>query len=144
MTGTEYNLFDESDNSSDLPKKLRAKIKELQDSLDEANGRISEYTQRDRTESIGQVLQRYNLNPKIADLVPKDIEGEALDQWVADYADVFGVTPPAQQASQPAYAGDVNRMAALEQSGQPSVAMNDLQMIEQMSPEELLSMLGGR
>jgi hypothetical protein len=35
-------------------------------------------------------------------------------------------------------------MAALEQSGQPSVAMNDLAQIEQMSPEELLAMLGGR
>jgi hypothetical protein len=143
MSDNEYNLFDEDDNSSDLPKKLRAKIKELQAKVDEQNEFITTVNRERRQSTIAQSLEQRGLNPKIAGLVPADIEGDALDEWIGNYADVFGVGQPAQQAT-PAYAGDQNRMAALEQGAMQSVNGDVLARIDAAQDmDELMAVLKG-
>ena len=46
-----------------------------------------------RQRTVKDVLQAKGLNPKIAALIPHDIEpsDEALAKWVEEYGDVFGI-----------------------------------------------------
>lgn len=119
MASTEdVDLFD--DNDSDLPRKLRAKIKELQKANDELQERVVEIDRAKRTESITSALTEFGVNPKVAALVPSDLPVEELRGWVEQYADVFGASQQ-QSAVDPARVAASNRMQALDQTGVRSV-----------------------
>lgn len=91
----EFDEFDDdqSYNETDLVKKLRkaerAKEKRIKELESELNGVRS--TQREN--AIKSVLSEKGVNPKVASFIPSDVEAsaEAIDQWLNDYADVFGV-----------------------------------------------------
>ena len=137
---SEYDaLFDEDNDSADLPKKLRAKIKELQKVNDELNKQVAEVAAERRKQSLGENLAQRGLNPKIAAFIPADVEGESLDQWLNDYADVFG--GPTQQQADPA-AAQINRMNAAEMGapqGVPADVMSRIDQAENM--DELMAVL---
>ena len=137
---TEYDaLFDDDNDSADLPKKLRAKIKELQKVNDELNKQVAEVAAERRKQSLGENLAQRGLNPKIASFIPADVEGESLDQWLNDYADVFG--GPTQQQADPA-AAQINRMNAAEMGapqGVPADVMSRIDQAENM--DELMAVL---
>jgi len=137
---TEYDaLFDEDNDSADLPKKLRAKIKELQKERDELAGRFAEIEAERRKQSLGESIAQRGLNPKIAAFVPADVEGEALDEWLNEYADVFGGQPTQQQVD-PA-AAEINRMNAV-QAGAATPQSDIMAQIDAAeSEEELLALL---
>jgi hypothetical protein len=137
---TEYDaLFDEDNDSADLPKKLRAKIKELQKERDELAGRFAEIEAERRKQSLGESIAQRGLNPKIAAFVPADVEGEALDEWLNEYADVFG-GQQAQQQVDPA-AAEINRMNAV-QAGAATPQSDIMAQIDAAeSEEELLALL---
>lgn len=137
---SEYDaLFDEDNDSADLPKKLRAKIKELQKVNDDLSKQVAEVAAERRKQSLGENLAQRGLNPKIASFIPADVEGEALDQWLNDYADVFG--GPTQQQADPA-AAQINRMNAAEMGapqGVPADVMSRIDQAENM--DELMAAL---
>ena len=137
---TEYDaLFDEDNDSADLPKKLRAKIKELQKERDELAGRFAEIEAERRKQSLGESIAQRGLNPKIAAFVPADVEGEALDEWLNEYADVFG-GQQAQQQVDPA-AAEINRMNAV-QAGAATPQSDIMAQIDAAeSEEELMALL---
>jgi len=137
---TEYDaLFDEDNDSADLPKKLRAKIKELQKERDELAGRFAEIEAERRKQSLGESIAQRGLNPKIAAFVPADVEGEALDEWLNEYADVFGGQQTQQQVD-PA-AAEINRMNAV-QAGAATPQSDIMAQIDAAeSEEELMALL---
>ena len=137
---TEYDaLFDEDNDSADLPKKLRAKIKELQKERDELASKFQEMEAEKRKQSLGEAIAQRGLNPKIAAFVPEDVEGEALDSWLSDYADVFG--GPTQQQADPAVA-EINRINAVEQGAQQSMPQDIMARIDQAeNMDELMAAL---
>ena len=141
---SEYDaLFDEDNDSADLPKKLRAKIKELQKERDEYAEKFAAFEEKERQGSLASALQSKGFNPKIAAFVPKDATTpEALDEWLNEFGDVFGGQPQAQQA-QPAQAAEANRMAIAEQGASqapPADIMARIEGAENM--DELMAALG--
>ena len=135
--------FDYEDGN-DLPKKLRAQIKQLSKERDEANARASQYEAKERTRAVASVLEARGLSPKVASFVPLDIEAseEAVTAWLTEYGEIF--TPGAPQAAEPVEqqapppeADPFRRMAAVEQSAQPGIPASDLAQMQAMTGEEL-------
>lgn len=90
-----------NDNDSSALRSLRKAEKEKSKALAEALEKLAAVEARERDRTIKDAFTAKGLNPKIAGLVPKDIAADAIDQWVTDYADVFGVTPPAPSQDNP-------------------------------------------
>ena len=138
---TEYDaLFDEDNDSAELPKKLRAKIKELQKERDELASRFAGIEAAQRKQTLSESIAQRGLNPKIAAFVPAEVEGEALDEWLSEYADVFGAQPT-QQKDNP-QAAEINRMNALQQGATAAPPADIMARIDAAeSEEELLALL---
>jgi hypothetical protein len=74
-------------------------MKQLRQALDKANAalktRDEELTKLQgavRTQSVREILRDRGINPKVAGLIPSDLDptADAVDKWVKDYEDVFG------------------------------------------------------
>lgn len=138
--------FDYEDGA-DLPKKLRAQIKQLSKERDEANAKVAQYESVERKRSIATVLEARGINPAVAKFVPQDIEAseDAVAAWLTENGDVFA--PAAPQAPQgepqapPPEADPFRRMAAVEHNAQPPISMDDLAQVQAMTGEELDRML---
>ncbi len=72
-----------------------------------------------RQRTVKDVLQAKGLNPKIAALIPQDIEptDDALVKWIEDYGDVFGVQTqteekPAEKSPEIKAQARINNMVA--------------------------------
>ena len=137
----EFDAFEDED--SDLPKKLRAKIKELTKERDELASKFEAFEAEKRSQNLQQTLQARGLNPKIAAFVPKDIENEGLDAWLEEYGDVFGGQPQTTGQADPRSA-EINRMNAVDQGVNHSVPTADVMArIEQAeNMDELMAALG--
>lgn len=134
---------------SKLVKDLRAQIEKLSKADKEKAEKLAVYENRERTQTIETVLAARGVNPRIAKFMPSDIEvsEQAVASWLDENADIFGVQPVAaeqEQQAPPPEADPFRRMAALEQSAQPPVSMDDLSQVDQMSGAELWAALGGR
>jgi hypothetical protein len=146
-----YEDDDLDDFDGDLPKKLRAQIKQLSKERDALTEELNGFRQQQRTRVIGDVLASRGVNPKVARYVPQDIEvtEESVAAWLAENEDVFGVqsAPAAQQEAPqapPPEADPFRRMAAVEQNGQLPSPGDLLSKIESaQSEEELFQMLRG-
>lgn len=136
---TEYDEFDDVD--SELPKKLRAKIKELQKENEDLNQRFESLNKETRKRTLTEALESRGLNPKIAAFVPSDVEGEALDEWLGEYGDVFG-GQQAAGAVEPQEAAAVRQMDAAE-SGAPSNAPSPQDILESIQNAENMDELMG-
>lgn len=118
----EDDYSDDSGRGDDLVKQLRKQLKEqskLLKDLGEENKKLSG-TVRERT--VADVLAARGVNPKVAKLMPSDIEAspEAVENWINDWSDVFNIprdTPAAEQAEAPAEAAAYDRMRAVENGG---------------------------
>ena len=93
----EYEVYeDEEDFSSgtDLVKKLRKQVDQLSKQLKERDSQLEEYQTYSHEAAIGEVLEGFGLNPRIAAFIPSDIEAdeEAVAEWLNEYGDAFGIT----------------------------------------------------
>ena len=82
----EYD-FEEEDNGSgtDLVKKLRKQIDALTKQVKERDEILAEYTTMSHEASVGEILEQFGLNPRIAAFIPEDVqadEDECCDSWV--------------------------------------------------------------
>jgi hypothetical protein len=96
----EYNEYetyeDDEDFSSgtDLVKKLRKQVDQLSKQLKERDAVLEEYQTYSHEAAVGEVLEGFGLNPRIAAFIPSDIEAdeEAVAEWLNEYGDAFGIT----------------------------------------------------
>lgn len=92
------NEFEEYDESR-LVKDLRKQLKEALKAKDELSATVENLSKTTRTSQLKDVLSSKSLNPKLAAFYPSDgeVTPEAVDAWVTEYGDVFGI----QKASEP-------------------------------------------
>lgn len=102
-----------SRNSDDVLKKVRRAERAKDKQLKELQAELESLRKFQREATVSKVLQEKGINPKIAALIPSDMEptSDALNSWLEQYGDVFGV---AQQPKQQANINP-NDLAALRQ-----------------------------
>jgi uncharacterized protein YdiU (UPF0061 family) len=85
---------DNPQTESELVKQLRAVIKAGKKKNDEYEAEIATLRPAVRKTQLSETLAKLGVtNPKIAGLVPKDVETteESLKAWVEDYRDIFNI-----------------------------------------------------
>lgn len=139
------NDYDDDTNLSDseLVRKLRGVIKDLQKENGTLSSQVEEFKATVRTKTLSDAIAAKNLNPKIAALVPKDLADDQLDDWLTEYGDVFGGPPAAQQQdANAATAAEATRMAQVEAGASHAIAGDLVSRINQAeSWDELQAIL---
>lgn len=140
--------FDTDEVGTDLVKKLRKQVTELSKALKERDSQLEEYFSMSREQEIAAALQDMGVNPKIAKFIPDDVEdSDDLEQWLAEYGDVFGVGAVEDDApymdAESVHAAEL--MSAIEDGGiDPEVGMDlAARIASASSPEELTALLKG-
>lgn len=92
--------FDEDD--SNVVKQLRKVNRELEKRSKELESELAQIREQSRSRNLADVLAKKGLNPKVAKLIPNDVESseEAIDQWIAEYGDVFGIQESTESSTQ--------------------------------------------
>lgn len=87
--------FDDIQNQDETSafRKLRKAEREKDKALKAAQDELVAIKAQLRERAIKDAIAEKGLNPKIAALVPKDLEGDSIGEFIADYADVFGLQP---------------------------------------------------
>lgn len=146
---TEYEFEDDSsDFGTDLVKKLRKQVDLLSKELKERDQVIEEFQTYSHEASVGEILESFGLNPRIAQFIPSDIEADedAVSEWLTEYGDAFGIT--AVEESEAGYEPDADAQAFEQISDfengdiDPSIGQDISSLIANASsPEELTNFL---
>ena len=120
---------DEFENDSELVKSLRKQLKDKSDAEKAAADQLASLSRIVRERSIKDVLSEKGIPVKVAALIPADVEPteEAVNNWVSEYADVFGIqagTPANVQQAQVDQAA-FQRAAQVERQGFQAPALGD-------------------
>jgi len=117
MPNIEENLFEDYDEISeaDLPKKLRAKIKELSSELNEAKSENSSLKTESRKRLLGETLESRGLSSKIAQFIPPDLDDDGVGEWLNENAELFGGGHAAESPKQAVIARDAEQAQAIRQ-----------------------------
>lgn len=96
--------FDDfGDEGTDVVKQLRKVNRTLEKRAKELEQELKGLQSQTRQRTVKDVLQAKGINPKIAAFIPQDIDTseEAINGWLNEYGDVFGVNSNAnsEQAS---------------------------------------------
>ncbi len=99
MTTNYYDDDEDNDTTTDVVGQLRKVNRTLEKRAKELEQELAGLKTQTRQRTVKDVLQAKGLNPKIASLIPQDIEpsDEALMKWVEDYGDVFGIQTPTEE-----------------------------------------------
>jgi hypothetical protein len=86
-------LDDDMSEGGDLVKQLRNALKAANKEKSDQAKRLAELEKGVRSQSLADVLKAKGLDPKVARLYPNDADTtpEAVDAWLGEYGDVFGV-----------------------------------------------------
>ncbi len=97
---TNYEYDDEDDDTTtDVVGQLRKVNRALEKRAKELEQELSGLKTQTRQRTVKDVLQAKGLNPKIAAFIPQDIDTseEAINNWVNEYGDVFGIQTPSEE-----------------------------------------------
>lgn len=110
------DLFDDDEEFSqaELPKKLRAKIKELSAELSEAKAESTTLKADSRKRLLGETLTQRGLNPKIAQFIPADLDEDGIGEWLNENAEVFSGGQSADTPAQTVIARDAEQAQAIK------------------------------
>ena len=99
MATNYYDDDEDNDTTTDVVGQLRKVNRTLEKRAKELEQELAGLKTQTRQRTVKDVLQAKGLNPKIAALIPQDIEpsDEALMKWVEDYGDVFGIQTPTEE-----------------------------------------------
>lgn len=128
------------DQDTPLVKKLRDELKSRDKLIEGLTTKVGEFESAMRKQTLAQVIESKGLNPKIAGIVPKDLQDDALDEWLTEYAEVFGgPTAGSQQDPNAAVAAEASRMAMAQQGassgnpGDPLTRINEAQNWDELN-----------
>jgi hypothetical protein len=143
----EYDFEDEDNGSgTDLVKKLRKQIDSLSKQLKERDEILAEFTTQSHEASIGEILEGFGLNPRIAKFIPDEIEADedAVAQWLNEYGDAFGIEAVEEGTESPD-AQSYERMSDFDDGDIDPYVGQDLasRIANAGSPEELSNLLKG-
>lgn len=146
----EYNEYDfeEEDlgSGTDLVKKLRKQIDALSKQVKERDEILAEYTTLSHEAYIGEILEGFGLNPRIAQFIPNDIEADedAVAEWLNEYGDAFGIEAVEEETLSPD-AQAFEQMSGFDDGDVDPYVGQDLasRIANASSPEELSNLLKG-
>ena len=138
------DVIQSQQSESDLLKQLRKELKIKSKVLSEMEGQLSSIKTEQRQNVIKSVLESKGVSPKIAKFIPADIDSspEAVDNWIADNADVFGLTVQTPAEVQPDLAA-LRQIDAVTANAQSPAGIDDLYLRLQNaeSADEITSMI---
>ena len=146
----EYSEFDfeEEDYGSgtDLVKKLRKQIDALQKQVKERDDILGEITAQSHEASIGEILESFGLNPRIAQFIPDEVEADedAVAEWLNEYGEAFGIEAVEEGEPSPD-AQAFEQMSDFDDGEVDPYVGQDLasRIANASSPEELSQLLKG-
>jgi len=119
MATNYYDDDEDNDTTTDVVGQLRKVNRTLEKRAKELEQELAGLKTQTRQRTVKDVLQAKGLNPKIAALIPQDIEptDDALVKWIEDYGDVFGVQTqteekPAEKSPEIKAQARINNMVA--------------------------------
>jgi hypothetical protein len=144
----EYDIEDDEDYSgTDLVKKLRKQVDVLQKQLKEKDSLIEEFTTYSHEASVGEILESFGLNAKIAQFIPAEVEADtdAVAEWLNEYGDAFGIEAVEEGGEASSDAQAYERMSALDDGEIDPYVGQDLQsrIGNAGSKEELMKLIQG-
>jgi hypothetical protein len=125
-----------SDNPTDLVKQLRKQLRMEQKKAKELEARVNEFSSKQREEVIKNVLAERGVNPKVAKLIPADVDAtneSALNEWLEEFGDAFGIQ---QTESSESYDGLKKINSATSTAASPTTENDFERLLEQASTEE--------
>ncbi|HEX6827465.1 MAG TPA: hypothetical protein VF104_00645 [Burkholderiales bacterium] len=133
MSDTDEQLAQGLDETEDQPttgKGLRAQLEAALKAKNDLEAKYADVAGKARRAEIETVLVTRGANPRIAQFVPADIEGDAIAKWLDDNADLFapkGSTPevPSRPDPDPSVVDTARRVQGLGQTPQPGL-MDDV------------------
>jgi hypothetical protein len=143
----EYDYEDEDNGSgTDLVKKLRKQIDALSKQIKERDEILAEFTTQSHEASIGEILEQFGLNPKIARFIPDEVDADedAVAQWLNEYGDAFGIEA-VEEGNESPDAQSYERMSDFDDGSIDPFVGQDLasRIANAGSPEELSNLLKG-
>lgn len=140
---------DEFSDDSEGIKNLRKQFENLNKQNKELQEQLSTFQRRDRNKAVGDILKAKGVSEKAAKFYDgEDTSEDAVDKWLADNGDVFGIKQQESDANSDA----VRRMAdatygsdyTVEATGQGAVVGNpeEIQRAIQTLPYDELVKLG--
>jgi hypothetical protein len=86
--------FDDVADESDLVKQLRAVIKSGKAENSQLKEEVTTLRPAVRKQAVTSVLSKFNVNPKIAGLIPESVgaDEESIKTWINEYGDLFGAS----------------------------------------------------
>jgi hypothetical protein len=110
----------EVDNESDLVKQLRKIIKDGKKQNQEYLEELNKLRPQVRVNSLTGILNDLKVNPKVAKLIPSDLEvsEESIKGWLDEFGDVFGIAAPQESPA----AQDSDGAPAAPANVEPDVA----------------------
>ena len=114
-------------SDSDLLKQLRKELKTKTKILSEMETQLSGIKSEQRQSVIKSVLESKGVTPKIAKFIPADIDAspEALDNWIQENADVFGLTVQSPSEVQPNLAA-LRQIDSVTANAQSPAGLDDM------------------
>ena len=99
---TNYYDDEDDDTTTDVVGQLRKVNRSLEKRAKELEQELSGLKNQTRQRTVKDVLQAKGLNPKIAAFIPQDIDTseEAINNWVNEYGDVFGIQAPEEKPAE--------------------------------------------
>jgi hypothetical protein len=96
--------FDFEDGPQDVVKQLRKVNRTLEKRLKELEQEANQAKAQNRQRTVKDVLTSKGVNPKIAAFIPQDLDAteEAVNNWLNEYGDVFGLKTDGEQNNAPA------------------------------------------
>jgi len=146
----EYNEYEMEDEDygggTDLVKKLRKQIDTLSKQLKERDEILAEYTTLSHEASVGEILEGFGLNPRIAQFIPDDVEADedAVAEWLNEYGEAFGIEAVEEETPSPD-AQAFEQMSGFDDGDIDPYVGQDLasRIANASSPEELGNLLKG-
>ncbi len=143
----EYDYEDEDNGSgTDLVKKLRKQIDALSKQVKERDEILAEFTTQSHEASVGEILESFGLNPRIAKFIPDEVEADedAVAQWLNEYGDAFGIEA-VEEGNQSPDAQAFEQMSEFDDGTIDPFVGQDLasRIANAGSPEELSNLLKG-
>lgn len=89
-------------------KNLRKQYETQAETIKTLNAELEQFRASQRESAVKSVLKAKGLNEKVAAFYQGEASEDAVSKWVEDYADVFGIQPPAQDDDNAAKAAAVN------------------------------------
>ena len=124
-------------SDSDLLKQLRKELKTKTKLLSEMETQLGSIKSEQRQNTIKSVLESKGVSPKIAKFIPQDIDAspDAIDSWIQENADVFGLTAQTPSESVPDLA-TLRQIDAVTANAQSPAGLDDIMLRLQNAESE--------